>query len=66
MVVDSCFSSGSIDGTIILWTSHNLIPARQFNTVSEYQGISKGFPFSVQSLFCVQEVGLLKMLSVTN
>ncbi|XP_025076790.1 WD repeat-containing protein 41-like [Pomacea canaliculata] len=55
VISDSCFSSGSIDGTIILWTSHNLIPARQFNTVSEYQGISKGFPFSVQSLFCVQE-----------
>jgi hypothetical protein len=56
-VTDSCFGSGSIDGTIILWTAHNLLPAKQFNTVSKYQGVTKGFPYSVQSLFCVQEVG---------
>ncbi|KAK7116743.1 WD repeat-containing protein 41-like [Littorina saxatilis] len=55
VISDSCFGSGSIDGTIILWTAHNLLPAKQFNTVSEYQGVTKGFPYSVQSLFCVQE-----------
>ncbi|KAK7481356.1 hypothetical protein BaRGS_00027436 [Batillaria attramentaria] len=55
LISDSCFGSGSIDGTIILWTAHNLLPAKQFNTVSEYHGASRGFPYSVQSLFCVQE-----------
>ena len=57
-LADSCFGSGSIDGTIILWTAHNLLPAKQFNTVSEYHGATRGFPYSVQSLFCVQEVVL--------
>ncbi|XP_076443383.1 WD repeat-containing protein 41-like isoform X3 [Babylonia areolata] len=55
LISDSCFGSGSIDGTIILWSAHTLLPAKQFNTVSEYQGVLKGFPYSVQSLFCVQE-----------
>lgn len=55
LISDSCFGSGSIDGTIILWTAHNLLPAKQFNTVSEYHGATRVFPYSVQHLFCVQE-----------
>ncbi|XP_046545336.1 WD repeat-containing protein 41-like [Haliotis rubra] len=54
-ISESCFASGSIDGTIILWTSQNFLPAKTFNTVSEYVGDKHLYPYSIQSMFCVQE-----------
>ncbi|XP_041369712.1 WD repeat-containing protein 41-like isoform X2 [Gigantopelta aegis] len=54
-ISESCFASGSIDGTIILWTTQNLIPAKYFNTVTEYVGDAKLYPYSIQSMFCAQE-----------
>ena len=53
------FASGSIDGTIILWKTDNLLPFRYFNSITEdYQGKNKTFPYSVQHMACVESVSL--------
>ncbi|XP_005090701.1 WD repeat-containing protein 41 [Aplysia californica] len=54
-VSTSCFASGSVDGMIIIWTASNLQPARRLNAVTEYEGANRRFPYSVQSMMCVQE-----------
>ncbi|XP_050400394.1 WD repeat-containing protein 41 [Patella vulgata] len=54
-VSKSCFASGSIDGMIVLWTTHNLLPAKYFNTITNYQGADKLYPYSIQCMFCLQE-----------
>lgn len=49
-VSDGSFASGSIDGTIILWTTQTLNPSRYFNSIKEYEGRSHRYPFSVQHM----------------
>ena len=59
-VLESMFASGSIDGTIILWKTDNLLPFRYFNSITEdYQGKNKTFPYSVQHIACVEAVSCL-------
>ena len=53
---ENTFASGSIDGTIILWKTDNLLPFRYFNSIPDYQGPNKTFPYSVQYMTCVESV----------
>ena len=55
---DNTFASGSIDGTIILWKTDNLLPFRYFNSITDYQGPSKIFPYSVQHMICIESVSM--------
>ena len=56
MFSENTFASGSIDGTIILWKTDNLLPFRYFNSIPEYEGPHKTFPYSVQYMTCVESV----------
>lgn len=53
-ITENTFASGSIDGTIILWKTDNLLPFRYFNSIPEYEGPHKTFPYSVQYMTCVE------------
>ena len=52
LFADKYFASGSIDGTIVLWSMADLTPTREFNTVpeNEYKGNKHRYPYSVQYL----------------
>ncbi|XP_074651942.1 WD repeat-containing protein 41-like [Tubulanus polymorphus] len=54
-VSDTLFASGSLDGTVVLWTTHTISPTRYFNTVNEYKGIEKTYPFSIQHMLITDE-----------
>lgn len=48
--------SASLDGEIIVWSSVNLQPIKQFNEVPEFEGDSHLYPYSVQHLFVLDQV----------
>ncbi|XP_064609365.1 WD repeat-containing protein 41-like [Liolophura sinensis] len=54
-VSDASFASGSIDGTIILWTTQTLAPSRYFNSIPDYQGREHLYPYSIQHMICIDE-----------
>ncbi|XP_077989189.1 WD repeat-containing protein 41-like [Glandiceps talaboti] len=54
-ISEASFASGSIDGSIMVWTSHALNPSREFNFIKLYQGDSHCYPFSVQDMVTVEE-----------
>ncbi|XP_013405116.1 WD repeat-containing protein 41 isoform X3 [Lingula anatina] len=52
-VPDGSFASGSLDGLIVLWSSHTLSAIRQFNQIKEekeFRGIDNHYPFSIQHM----------------
>ena len=55
---DVLFASGSIDGTIMLWTTQTLTPTRFFNSMLDYEGYEHLYPYSVQKMCCVEKVGI--------
>ncbi|EDO42332.1 predicted protein [Nematostella vectensis] len=54
-VADSMFASASLDGAIVLWSSHSLSSTRQLNLMKNYEGNSHMYPYSVQHLFSVDQ-----------
>ncbi|XP_068694485.1 WD repeat-containing protein 41-like isoform X1 [Montipora foliosa] len=54
-VADSMFASASLDGAIVLWSSHSLSYTRQFNYVKNYEGPSHTYPSSTQHVFTVDQ-----------
>ncbi|KAL5004598.1 hypothetical protein ScPMuIL_018054 [Solemya velum] len=54
-LLDSSFASGSIDGTIVLWSTQSLLPSRYFNTRSDYEGADHLYPYSVQYMLPIQQ-----------
>ncbi|KAJ8299865.1 hypothetical protein KUTeg_022612 [Tegillarca granosa] len=55
MVSDIMFASGSLDGTIILWSTQSYLPTYTFNIMSEYKGKDQRYPYSIQHMICVEE-----------
>ena len=53
---DSMFASASLDGAIVLWSSHSLTCTKQFNFVKNYEGLNHMYPNSIQSAFTVEQV----------
>ena len=56
---DSMFASASLDGAIVLWSSHSLSYTRQFNFVKNYEGPNHTYPASAQHVFTVDQVTCL-------
>ncbi|XP_073244644.1 WD repeat-containing protein 41-like isoform X2 [Porites lutea] len=54
-VADSMFASASLDGAIVLWSTHSLSYTRQFNFVKNYEGPSHTYPSSTQHVFTVDQ-----------
>ncbi|XP_052831924.1 WD repeat-containing protein 41 [Octopus bimaculoides] len=52
-ISDKMFCSGSIDGMIIVWSA-KLKPTHSINSIPDYKGNSKLFPYSVQHVFCAE------------
>ena len=53
------FASASLDGAIVLWSSHSLTYTRQFNFVKNYEGPHHTYPASAQHVFTVDQVWLV-------
>ena len=53
------FASASLDGAIVLWSSHSLSYTRQFNFVKNYEGPSHTYPSSTQHVFTVDQVWMM-------
>ena len=49
--------SASLDGEIIIWSSHTLQPIKQFNEMHEFEGESHLYPYSVQHMVVIDQVG---------
>ncbi|XP_062601040.1 WD repeat-containing protein 41-like isoform X2 [Saccostrea cucullata] len=58
-VSDKLFASGSLDGTILLWSSETFAPLKKLNTMSEYKGKANVYPYSVQYIACENQRYLL-------
>ncbi|XP_069137710.1 WD repeat-containing protein 41-like [Argopecten irradians] len=56
---DQCFASGSLDGTIVIWSSQTFLPTCKLNTVDCYQGKDHLYPYSIQHVLCLEERFLL-------
>ncbi|OWF39038.1 WD repeat-containing protein 41 [Mizuhopecten yessoensis] len=56
---DQCFASGSLDGTIVIWSCQTFLPTYKFNTVDSYQGKDHLYPYSIQHVLCLEERFLL-------
>lgn len=54
------FASASLDGAIVLWSSHSISYTRQFNFVKNYEGPNHTYPASAQHVFTVDQVGRKK------
>ena len=53
---DTCFASGSLDGTIILWSSNDFTRIKFLSLKRrDYQGSDRLYPYSVQHLLCVDQ-----------
>ncbi|KAK2141733.1 hypothetical protein LSH36_1051g00013 [Paralvinella palmiformis] len=50
---------GSLDGTIILWSSQALAPSRYFNSITDYLGDNRILPYSIQAMICLDECYLI-------
>ena len=50
------FASASLDGAIVLWSSHSISYTRQFNFVKNYEGPNHTYPASAQHVFTVDQV----------
>ncbi|KAL9986795.1 hypothetical protein ACROYT_G000993 [Oculina patagonica] len=57
-VADSMFASASLDGVIVLWSSHSLSYTHQFNFVKNYEGPNHTYPASAQHVFTVDQMAL--------
>ncbi|KAK3097993.1 hypothetical protein FSP39_015128 [Pinctada imbricata] len=55
LVSDILFASGSIDGTILLWSSQTFVPMVTLNSVKDYKGTNNFFPHSIQHLIVESE-----------
>ncbi|XP_022334336.2 WD repeat-containing protein 41-like [Crassostrea virginica] len=58
-VSDKLFASGSLDGTILLWSSETFIPVKKLNTMADYKGKANIYPYSVQYIACENQKYLL-------
>ncbi|WAR01029.1 WDR41-like protein [Mya arenaria] len=54
-VTDDVFASASLDGTIKLWNTDTLASYLCFNSVNDPEGPNKTFPYSVQTLICLNQ-----------
>ncbi|XP_020611699.1 WD repeat-containing protein 41-like, partial [Orbicella faveolata] len=54
-VADCMFASASLDGAIVLWSSHSISYTRQFNFVKNYEGPNHTYPASAQHVFTVDQ-----------
>ena len=54
--LDKLFASGSLDGTILLWSSETFIPVKKLNTMADYKGKANIYPYSVQYIACENQV----------
>ena len=54
LISDDVFASGSLDGTIFLWSLPRFDIMQQFNYVKEYD--SHVYPKSVQHMICIDKV----------
>ena len=55
-LLDCMFASASLDGAIVLWSSHSISYTRQFNFVKNYEGPNHTYPASAQHVFTVDQV----------
>lgn len=58
-VSDKLFASGSLDGTILLWSSETFTPLKKLNTMADYKGKANMYPYSVQYIACENQKYLL-------
>lgn len=56
LLLDCMFASASLDGAIVLWSSHSISYTRQFNFVKNYEGPNHTYPASAQHVFTVDQV----------
>ena len=55
--VDGMFASASMDGCIMIWTTHRLVATRKFNNYENFMNISDHtYPYSVQNLLVAEKV----------
>ena len=57
------FASASLDGAVVLWSSHSLSYTRQFNFVKNYEGPNHTYPASAQHVFTVDQVRLINIIT---
>ena len=51
------FASASVDGAIVIWTSHRLEPLKKFNHHPDYiDHENHTFPYNVQQLLVLEHV----------
>lgn len=62
---ENCFASGSIDGTIMLWAVPSLNPTRYLNTIDDYEGLDKMYPYSIQHMFALEQVKSNNKLTIS-
>ncbi|KAI0207827.1 WD repeat-containing protein 41 [Lamellibrachia satsuma] len=48
------FASGSLDGTIVLWSVETFVPLQSFNCVEDYQGDDRLYRYSIQHMMAVE------------
>lgn len=52
-ISDDRFASGSIDGTISVWSVKTFLQMFYFNSVAVYEGVHREFPYSVEHMVCL-------------
>ncbi|GFO05827.1 WD repeat-containing protein 41 [Plakobranchus ocellatus] len=55
VISTSCFASGSVDGTIIIWAASTLQATKKITAVADGEAINNRFSHSIQAMLCVQE-----------
>jgi hypothetical protein len=58
------FASASLDGAIVIWSTHTLSYTRQVNYMKNYEGTDHMYPYSVQHLFAVDQVNTDKYTDI--
>ncbi|XP_060080325.1 WD repeat-containing protein 41-like [Ylistrum balloti] len=56
---DQCFASGSLDGSIVIWSSQTFLSSYKLNAVDSYWGKDHLYPYSIQHVLCLEERFLL-------
>jgi len=57
LFLDAMFASASMDGCIIIWTTHRLVATRKFNYFDNFMNLTDHtYPYSVQHLMVAQTV----------
>lgn len=55
--LDAMFASASMDGAIIVWTTHRLEPTRKFNHYETFMNtLDHTYPYAVQYIMIADQV----------